>query len=312
MAEKYIINKVETSTHSKNGAKPKSLMSRENKKKGEIMNFKKFYNLIIGCCMVALVMSCSGTKKSVSTTKVSDAPVENSKLQQEFATAIKGNNLDLIKYALDNGATLNTATEEGKELFMHSVKSINDFELFKRLVENTTDIDAIVVTNSQQSRNALHHLIADLQQQKTQDIYLDKAIYLLEKGITVFENNWWKQNEDYGLITTVLVYGGTRFDKASVLCTKLIEAGANVNGIAFNRSPLYAMTSFAFRPGGGNLFELLIEKGADVNFAFNKLTPLDSFLSRLDSDNDEIRTKAKRIVELLKLKGAKTFAELEQ
>ena len=257
-------------------------------------------------------MSCSGTKKTVSTTKVNDAPVENTKLQQEFAAAIKGNNLDMVKYALDNGAKLNTATEEGIELFMHAVKTINDFELFKSLVDNTSDINVIVVTSSQQSRNALHQLIAGLEQQKTQDIYLDKAIYLLEKGIKVFENNWWKQNEEYGLITTVLVYGGTRFDKASVLCTKLIGAGANVNGIAFNRSPLYAMTPFAFRPGGDTLFELLIEKGADVNFAFNKQTPLDSFLPRLDSDNNEIKTKAKRIVELLKSKGAKTFAELEQ
>jgi hypothetical protein len=276
------------------------------------MIFKKFYNLIIGCCIVAIVISCSGTKKTASTPKGNGSPVENSKLQQELAVAIKGNNLDLIKNALDNGAKINTATVEGKDLFIHVVKFINDFELFKSLVDKTTDINAIGVTNNQQSRNALHHLIADLQQQKTQEIYLDKAIYLLEKGIKVVENNWWKQNEEYGLVTTVLVYGGTNFEKASVLCTKLIEAGANVNGIAFNRSPLYALIPFAFRPGGDTLFDLLIEKGADVNFAFNKLTPLDSFLTRLNSDNDEIKTKAKRIVELLKSKGAKTFAELEQ
>ena len=48
-----------------------------------------------------------------------------------LAAAIKGNNTELISYALANGAKLNTDAQEGKELFMTAVKNINDFELFK-------------------------------------------------------------------------------------------------------------------------------------------------------------------------------------
>lgn len=195
---------------------------------------------------------------------------------------------------------------------IYAAQNIFELEFFKKAVDRAADINLVVETDHKQKRNALHYLIISLQDQKTQKVNINKAIYLLEKGIKVFENNWWKQNEDLGLIPSVLVFAGADFENSSILCKKLIEAGADVNLKVYNRTALYELPVFLFRPGGEELFKLVLEKGANVNYVFNKLTPLDRILPRLNSDNPEVKNKATRIVELLKSKGAKTFSELNQ
>jgi len=198
-----------------------------------------------------------------------------------------------------------------------AAQNISELESFKKAVDKAPDINLVVETEHKQKRNALHYIIINLQDQKTQKVTIHKAIYLLEKGIKVFENNWWKQNEDFGLIASVLVFAGSDFENASILCDKLIQAGADVNFTALNRSPLFEILVFVGYPnfsadGGEELIRIFVEKGADVNFVLNKKTPLDRVSSRLNSENAEIKSRASRIVELLKSKGAKTFAELEQ
>lgn len=230
-----------------------------------------------------------------------------------LAAAIKGNNTELISYALANGAKLNTDAQEGKELFMTAVKNINDFELFKKLVDETTDINVIVVTNKQQRRNALHHLILGLDQQATQDIYLDKAVYLLEKGVKVIERDWMKENEENSTLVIVLANAGNTYPKSEVLCKQLIANGANVNLVANIQSPLFILLYRNFRHDIEPLFNLLIEKGADVNYVFRGTqTPLDLMLPRLDIEKEDLRNKATRITETLKAKGAKKYSEINQ
>lgn len=230
-----------------------------------------------------------------------------------LAAAIKGNNTELISYALANGAKLNTDAQEGKELLMTAVKNINDFELFKKLVDETTDINVIVVTNKQQRRNTLHHLILGLDQQATQDIYLDKAVYLLEKGVKVIERDWMKENEENSMLVLVLANAGNTYPKSEVLCKQLIANGANVNLVANIQSPLFILLYRNFRHDIEPLFNLLIEKGADVNYVFRGTqTPLDLMLPRLDTEKEDLRNKATRITETLKAKGAKKFSEIDQ
>ncbi len=230
-----------------------------------------------------------------------------------LAAAIKGNNTELISYALANGAKLNTDAQEGKELFMTAVKNINDFELFKKLVDETTDINVIIVTNKQQRRNALHHLILGLDQQATQDIYLDKAVYLLEKGVKVIERDWMKENEENSTLVIVLANAGNTYPKSEVLCKQLIANGANVNLVANIQSPLFILLYRNFRHDIEPLFNLLIEKGADVNYVFRGTqTPLDLMLPRLDIEKEDLRNKATRITETLKAKGAKKYSEINQ
>ena len=231
-----------------------------------------------------------------------------------LAAAIKGNNMDLINYAIENGASLDTKTEEGKSLFILAAESINDFEIFKKVVDKTTDINAIVVTKKSQSRNALHYIISDLNQQKNQEVNLDKAIYLLKKGVKVFESNWKKQNEDYSMIVTVLKSAGTNFKKHEILCRELIKAGADVNLTDNIQSPLFILIYRLFRYDIEPLFELLIEKGADVNFIFRgKKTPLDLILSgNLRMDSEKLKNRAKMMEIKLRSKGARTFSELQK
>lgn len=227
--------------------------------------------------------------------------------------AIKRNHFELLQYALENGAVLNTDTEDGKELFMLAAANVNDLELFKKLVDKTTDINAVIVTKSQQRRNALHELILGLSQQKTQKIYLDKAILLLDKGIKVIEKDWMKQNEENSLIVIVLANSGLTYDKSEVLCKKLIENGANINFTANMQSPLFILLYRNFRQNIEPLFELFLAKGADVNYVFRGTqTPLDLMTPLLNAQREESRNKALKISEILKSKGAKAFAELEK
>jgi len=228
-----------------------------------------------------------------------------------LSAAIKYNHSELLQYALDKGAVLNTDTEEGKELFLLAAANINDLELFKRLVEVTSDINAMVITPKLQRRNALHHLILGLDQQKTQNEYLDKAIYLLEKGIQVIETDWLSQNQDNSLVVMVLSNSGLTFGKSEILCEKLIENGANVNLIVNMQTPLFVLLYKNFRHDIEPLLMLFIDKGADVNYVFRgSQTPLDLMTPRLNSENETIRNRAKNISVVLKSKGGKTFAEL--
>lgn len=234
-------------------------------------------------------------------------------INSALSLAVKHNHFELINYLLDKGAILNTSTEEGKDAFMHATANMDNLELFKSLVDKTTDINVVVVTNSQQRRNALHQLILGLAQQATQNIYLDKAIYLLENGIKVIERDWVKQNEENSMIVLVLANSGFTYEKSEILCKKLIENGANVNLVANIQSPLFILLYRNFRHDIEPLFELFIEKGADVNFVFRGTqTPLDLMTPLLNAEKEEIRNKALKISQILKSKGAKTFTELEK
>jgi hypothetical protein len=112
------------------------------------MNSCKLWKLVVSGCIVVLAISCSTTKKATP----SAVAIENSKARQELITAIKDKNFDLMNSALENGATLDTGTEEGKELFILAVNSIKDLDLFKSLVDKTTDINIVVETEQKQKR----------------------------------------------------------------------------------------------------------------------------------------------------------------
>jgi hypothetical protein len=194
-----------------------------------------------------------------------------------------------------------------------AAQNIFEIESFKKAVDKTPDINLIVETEQKQKRNALHYIILNLNDQKNFDVNLDKAIFLLERGIKVIEKDWSKQGEEHSMIVTVLQSAGLKYEKHETICKKMIEAGANVNLVANLQTPLFILLYRQFRQDIEPLLELLIEKGADVNYVFRDTqTPLDLMIPRLKIENDELRNKAIRITEILKSKGAKTFAELQE
>jgi ankyrin repeat protein len=429
---------METSDHFKNGATPKSLMSRI-KPKGEIMIFKKFYNLVIVISVVTLVMSCAMTKKTSTITKENtvaktdikekleveskvdknisneninkieeylrssdasrfmdikkifepyntvdevinqesfsllieifsfvpkekyehtqakehrnEAPEHFNGMIEKFENELKQeikDYLELISFLITKGANVGYLNNEGSNtltLFLKAYKdmgrryfaeeknriyeqiienatgvdiifaaqNIFEIESFKKAVDKTPDINLIVETEQKQKRNALHYIILNLNDQKNFDVNLDKAIFLLERGIKVIEKDWSKQGEEHSMIVTVLQSAGLKYEKHETICKKMIEAGANVNLVANLQTPLFILLYRQFRQDIEPLLELLIEKGADVNYVFRDTqTPLDLMIPRLKIENDELRNKAIRITEILKSKGAKTFAELQE
>jgi len=194
-----------------------------------------------------------------------------------------------------------------------AAENIFEIEQFKKAVGKAPDINIVIETEQKQKRNALHYLILNLNDQKNFKANLDKAIFLLENGIEVVEKDWLKQGEEHSMLVWVLQSAGLEYEKHEIICKKMIEAGANVNLIANIQSPLFILLYRIFIYDIEPLFELFIEKGADVNYVFRGTqTPLDLMTPRLISENEKIRNKAIRITEILKSKGAKTFAELEQ
>lgn len=227
--------------------------------------------------------------------------------------ALQYNHNDLVNYALENGASINTSTEKGKRIFIKTVNDINDISLFKKIIEKTSDIHITERTKKGQTRNALHVLILGLSDQKTQKVYLDKIIYLLEKGIKVIEKDWMKAGEENSLIVLVLANSGLTYEKSERVCKMLIEQGANVNLITNLQSPLFILLYRNYRHPIESLLELFIEKGADVNFIFRETkTPLDLVTHYLSSENELLKNKAIKINNLLRAKGAKLFTELEK
>ena len=233
-------------------------------------------------------------------------------INNALIVAVKYNHFELIPYLLEKGAILNTSTEKGKDAFRHAASNIDDFELFKSLVDKTSDINAIVVSKDRYSRNALSQMmyLGQNQEQQSQKYYINKIVYLLDKGINVVEQDWLKQDKKNSLIVAALMT--FRYDKVEILCKKLIEKGANVNLTYYNYSPLFSLLNRNFRNDIEPLFDLLIEQGADVNFVKSEKTPLDLVAKYLSSEKEEVKNKAIKFTEILKSKGAKTFAELEK
>lgn len=104
-------------------------------------------------------------------------------------------------------------------------------------------------------------------------------------------------------VPTPLVAATNRSDSA-IVTRLLLEAGADPNISSFGSPPLH----FAAGRGRHETVRLLLESGADVNLVspYNE-TPLDSAIQNLDEGPN-----ANQIIELLKSKGAKTFADIKQ
>lgn len=235
----------------------------------------------------------------------------NIEINNALNVAVKHNHLELSHYLIEKGAVLNTSREEGKDAFMHAACNLDDLELFKRLVDKTSDINAIVVTNDWYSRNTLSHIIymGQNQEQRSQKNYINKIVYLLDKGIKVDEKDWNKLGEENSLLTLAL--NVFRYNEGEIIFKKLLEKGANVNLKYYKKSPLFALLGDKFIYPFEPIFELLIEQGADVNCVRYDKTPLDLITPHLNSEKEEIRNKALKFSEILKSKGAKTFVELE-
>jgi ankyrin repeat protein len=233
-------------------------------------------------------------------------------IDNALSAAVKHNHFELINYLLDKGAILNTATEEGKDAFMHVAKDIDDLELFKRIVDKTSDINVEIVAKNQQRRNALSYMIYIGQDKKYKDqlYFSKKLVYLLDKGIKINEKDWDKPNEENSLIVQALK--SFKYEDADIICKKLIENGANVNLTYFKKTPLYYLLKSKIYYDSESLLLLLIEKGADVNFVNQEKTPLDLMIALVDSKKEDIRNRALKYSEILKSNGAKTFDELEQ
>jgi ankyrin repeat protein len=227
-----------------------------------------------------------------------------------FSAAVRHNHIELINYLLDKGAVLNTSTDEGKDAFMHAAANIDDLELFKRIVDKTSDINVETVTNNQQRRNALSYMIyiGEDRKYKSQLYFTKKLVYLLDKGIKINEKDWDKPNEENSLIVQTLK--SFKYEDADIICKKLIENGANVNLIHFRRTPLYYLISNKIYYDSESLLLLLIEKGSDVNFVNREKTPLDLMTTVLESDKEDVRNRKMKYAEILKSNGAKTFNEL--
>ncbi len=239
-------------------------------------------------------------------------PENDIEIDNQFSIAINHNHIELIHYLLDKGAILNTATEEGKAAYKNVACNIDDFELFKRLIDKTSDINAMVVKTDKFSRNVLSQMIylGQNKEQQSQKNYINKIVFLLDKGINVNERDWEKQNEENSLI--VLVLNTFRYEDAEIACKKLIEKGANVNLTQHKYSPLYYLLNRKMYYDNEALFDLLLKQGADVNFVKSDKTPLDLMTALFDSEKEDIRIRATKFSEILKSNGAKTFAELEK
>ncbi len=234
------------------------------------------------------------------------------KINNAISAAIKHNHFELINYLLDNGAILDTSTEAGKDAFMHAAEDIDDLEMFKKIVDNTTDISVEIVTKSQQTRNALSFMIyiGENQKHHTQKYFGDKVLYLLDKGIKVNEKGWEKPNIENSLIAQALK--SFPYAQADIICKKLIEKGANVNLTYYKKTPLYYLLKSKIYYDSEALLLLLIENGADVNFVNSDKTPLDLLIALFESDKEDLRKRALKYAEILKSNGAKTFAELDK
>jgi ankyrin repeat protein len=239
-------------------------------------------------------------------------PLLESSIEINYAlsAAVKHNHFELSNLLLEKGAILNTSTEDGKAAFMNASTNIDDLELFKKLVDKTSDINAMVIIRDDYSRNALSQMIylGQNKKQKDQKHYVAKLMLLLDKGIQVNERDWEKQNEENSLI--VLALKSFSYKDADIICKKLIEKGANVNLTQQKYSPLYYLLNRKIFYDNESLFNLLVEKGADVNFVNREKTPLDLMATVLESDKEEVRNRKMKYAEILKSKGAKTFAEL--
>lgn len=165
--------------------------------------------------------------------------------------AIIDNNFDLVKWLLENGASLLRKNDKGETFLMHAIDNDCSLEIIAILLKYTKDIDV----RDNFGETAL----------MTASYYHRESIVdiLLKNGA---DTSWINKKGNTALIIAC------KFSSKYEVAKLLIEAGANVN--VRNRDGLTPLLATIHRHNF-KLAELLVKNGADVNLKNNiNQTPL--------------------------------------